>query len=170
MFTSKHHPAGGASVHCDNARLEEVIARYQTEGDAGSLDEIVRLAQNRALTLIRFNGTTRYCTEAELLSDINFKLVKAVKSFNPAKGSGFTFLSCIIQDTLHTSVTKAADKFDPTKGSAFTFLSSLIQNELDSAVFQGTCGRQPRARLLCALRIRRLRCRARVRHWPKSSP
>jgi hypothetical protein len=71
------------------------------------MTEIVTLAEKRALTLIRFNGTTRYCSESELLSDINFKLLTSIGRFDPAKGSAFTFVSCIIQNSLHSSVTKA---------------------------------------------------------------
>jgi hypothetical protein len=93
MFTTKHNPRGGGSLHCDNDKLEEFIASYQTQGDAGSLSEIIRLTQDRALTLIWFHKTTRYCTKDELLSDVNFKLLRAVNKFDPAKGTAFTFVS-----------------------------------------------------------------------------
>jgi hypothetical protein len=78
----EHHPHGGGSPHCDNDKLEQFIASYQTQGDAESPSEIIRLTQKRALTLIRFNGTARYCTESELLSDVNYKLLKAVGRFD----------------------------------------------------------------------------------------
>jgi hypothetical protein len=106
MFTSKHNP-NGASSHLDNGRLEDVIARFQTQGDAESLGEIIQLSQKRVETLIRFNGTARYCHEDELISDVNHKLLKAVNRFNPEKGSGFSFLSCIVMNVLRTSVTTA---------------------------------------------------------------
>jgi DNA-directed RNA polymerase specialized sigma24 family protein len=57
--------------------------------------------------LIRFHKTSRYGSEDELISDVNFELLRAVEKFDPAKGSAFTFVSCIIQNTLHTSVSKA---------------------------------------------------------------
>ena len=57
--------------------------------------------------MIRFHKTGRYGTEDELISDVNFELLRAVEKFDPAKGSAFTFVSCIIQNTLHTSVSKA---------------------------------------------------------------
>jgi hypothetical protein len=107
MFTSKHHPAGGATSHLDNARLEEIITRYQTQGDVESLGEIVKLTQTRAQTLIRFYKTTRYRPEDELLSDVNWKLMRAVDKFDPAKGSAFTFVSQVIWSTLSTSVMSA---------------------------------------------------------------
>jgi hypothetical protein len=106
MFRSKHNPAG-AIAHLDNGRLEEVIARYQAGGDAASLGEIVALTQDRARTLIYFNRTTRYCPENELLSDVNYKLLKAVGKFDAGKGSAFTYLSCLIQNALRTSVSNA---------------------------------------------------------------
>jgi hypothetical protein len=59
------------------------------------------------LTLIRFHKTTRYGSEDELLSDINFKLLRAVGKLDPAKGSAFTFLSSLIQNTLHATVSRA---------------------------------------------------------------
>jgi hypothetical protein len=40
-----------------------------------------------------------------LLSDVHYKLLKAVDKFDPQKGSAFSFLSCIIQNTLRSSVT-----------------------------------------------------------------
>ena len=95
MLTSKHTP-NGTSPHFDNARLEQVIAHYQTQGDAVSLSEIVKLTQDRALTLIRFHKTTRYLGENELLSDIHYKLLKAVDKFDPARGTAFTFLSHVV--------------------------------------------------------------------------
>jgi hypothetical protein len=72
----------------------------------GSLGEILRLTQTRALTLIRYHKTTRYVTEAELLSDVNFKLLWAVNKFDPAKGSAFTFVSHVITNVLCTAVAK----------------------------------------------------------------
>jgi hypothetical protein len=107
MLASKHHPGGDGSQHLDNGKLEECIARYQAQGDAESLGEIIRLSQDRALTLIRYNGSARYCPESELLSNINFKLMRSVTKFDPARGSAFTFLSHVIFTTLRTSVTSA---------------------------------------------------------------
>ena len=110
MATSKHHLNGGASPHCDNNKLEEAINRYQTKGDVGSLGEIIKLTQDRALTLMRFYKTTRYQREDELLSDVNFKLLKAVGSFNPERGHTFSFLSHVVTNALRTSVTNARRK------------------------------------------------------------
>lgn len=96
--------SNGNGQHLNNAKLEEVIIRFQRTGDASSLGEIVALSQQRALTLIRFNGTTSYRSEVELLSDINFKLMRSVRNFDPNKGSAFTFVSKIIDSSLRTSV------------------------------------------------------------------
>jgi DNA-directed RNA polymerase specialized sigma24 family protein len=106
MFT-KHNPDGQGSRHLDNAQLEEIIARYQARGDAGSLSEIIRLTRDRALTLIRFHKTTRYGSEAELLSDVHFKLLRAVDKFDYSKGSAFTFVSRVVTNALCTSVSNA---------------------------------------------------------------
>jgi hypothetical protein len=100
MFASN----GEGSQHFDNARFEQVVARFQREGDVASLTKIVELSKRRALTLIRFNGTACYRTEAELLSDINFKLLRSIHKFDPRKGSGFTYISKIIDSSLRTSV------------------------------------------------------------------
>jgi hypothetical protein len=86
------------------SRIELLITAYQTQGDVESLDAIVRLAQNRTLTLIRFHKTNRYLPEAELLLDVNLKLVKAIARFDPSRGSGFTFLSHVIFTSLRTAV------------------------------------------------------------------
>jgi hypothetical protein len=75
MFTSN---GGATDPHFDNARFEQVVERFQRTGDASSLSEIVELSQQRALTLIRFNGTHRYWSEDELLSDINYKLMRGI--------------------------------------------------------------------------------------------
>jgi DNA-directed RNA polymerase specialized sigma24 family protein len=107
MLASKHQPNGGSSSHFDNVRLESLISAYHAGTDPAALTEIVRLTQTRALTLIRFHKTSRYGSEDELISDVNFELLRAVEKFDPAKGSAFTFVSCIIQNTLHTSVSKA---------------------------------------------------------------
>jgi hypothetical protein len=110
MFTSKHPPrrAGGAAPpHCDNGRIESLIAQYQSSGDVHTLAAIVDLTQARALTLIRFWRTSRYRSEAELLSDINIKLLRAVDKFDPTRGKAFTLISCLIKNTLCTAVTSA---------------------------------------------------------------
>jgi hypothetical protein len=104
MFTSsKHHPNGGAVSHCDNTQLEQAIARFQN-GNAGSLGEVVRLVEPRSLALIRYFKTSQYQSEPELLSDINFKLLRSIAKFDPAKGTGFTYISKIIDSSLRTSV------------------------------------------------------------------
>jgi hypothetical protein len=104
MFTSKHHPNGGAQAHCDNGQLERAIACYQA-GHAESLGEVIRLVEPRTTTLIRFHKTHHYRTEDELLSDVNFKLLRAVRKFDPSKGSAFSFVSTVITSTLRTAVT-----------------------------------------------------------------
>jgi hypothetical protein len=105
MFTtSKHHPNGGAVSHCDNTQLEQAIARFQG-GDTGSLGEIIRLVEPRALTLIRFHQTNHYRPEEELLSDVNFKLMRAVGRFDARRASAFSFVSTVITSTLQTAVT-----------------------------------------------------------------
>ena len=105
MFTtSKHHPNGGAVSHCDNAQLEQAIARYQA-GDAASLGEVIRLVEPRATTLIRFHKTHRYRPEDELLSDVNFKLMRSIGRFDARRASAFSFVSAVITSTLQTSVT-----------------------------------------------------------------
>jgi hypothetical protein len=107
MFTSKHNPNGGAKLNFDNAAVESLIARYQASRDLETLSAIVDLARPRALTLIRFRRTMRYCSEAELLSDVNCKLMRAVDKFDPAKATAFTFLSQVMLNTLCTSVANA---------------------------------------------------------------
>lgn len=106
MFASKHNP-GGTTLHCDNGRIESLIAEYQTTGNVRTLAAIVNLTQRRALTLIRFYKTTRYQREDELLSDVNFKLLKAVGSFNRERGHAFSFVSQVVTNALRTSVTNA---------------------------------------------------------------
>jgi hypothetical protein len=76
---------GESSHHFDNAQLEACIARFQTHGDTGSLAEIIDLSQQRALTLIRYYNTTCYSTESELLSDVNYKLLRTVAKFRSSK-------------------------------------------------------------------------------------
>jgi hypothetical protein len=104
MFTSKHNPQGGATQHCDNERIESLIRTYQANGDQESLAAILSLTERRALTLIRFYKTTRYRPEDELLSDVNFKLLRAVGKFDASKGSAFTYISNVISSTLYTAV------------------------------------------------------------------
>jgi hypothetical protein len=121
----------GNQQHFDNARLEAVIARFQRNGDASSLNEIVQLSQQRALTLIRFNGTTSYGTESELLSDINYKLLRSVRKFDPSKGSAFTFISAVITSTLKTSVTVTRKNWLRNCELSDELVNSLHTNEID---------------------------------------
>ena len=83
------------------------------------------LTRERALTLIRFHRAIRYGSEDELLSDVNFKLLRAVDKFDPAKGTAFTFLSCLIQNALHTCVSKAR-----TAASRYVELDEGVANNL----------------------------------------
>jgi DNA-directed RNA polymerase specialized sigma24 family protein len=108
MHTSKHNPNGGATPHCDNGKLEKLIADYQAgTNPTAALAEIVELTQRRALTLIRFHQTTRYAPEDELLSDINVKLLRSISRFDPGRGSAFTYVSRVAQSVLWTAVTNA---------------------------------------------------------------
>ena len=105
MFT-KHHPHGGGILHCDSDALEQSILRHQ-QGDPNALSEIVKLIQPRAETLIRFFDSARYSSESELLSDIHHKLVRSVDRFNAQRGSAFSFISCLIENELRSSVSRA---------------------------------------------------------------
>jgi hypothetical protein len=125
MFTSTHHPNGGARPHWDNARIEQLITQYKTSGNLESLSSIVELTETRVLTLIRFYKSARYVTEDELLSDVNFKLMRAVDKFDPTKGTAFTFLSRVVSNTLSTSVTNARNT-----SNRYTELSSAVAQRL----------------------------------------
>jgi hypothetical protein len=127
MFTSTHHPSGGARPHWDNARIEQLIAQYKTSGDLESLSSIVELTEPRVLTLIRFYKSTRYVAENELLSDCNCKLIKAVGKFDPEKGTAFTFVSRVVANTLSTSVTLARNT-----SNRYTELSNSVAAALVS--------------------------------------
>jgi hypothetical protein len=134
---SKHNPHGGGAVHCDNDKLEEFIARYQTQGDPRSLSEIIRLTEKRALTLLRFHKTTHHVPEDELLSDVNYKLLKAVGKFDHAKGTAFTFLSHVISTTLCTSVSNArrsSDRFVEFNEAAASKLRTNGETESRDAI------------------------------------
>jgi len=130
--SSKHHPNGGARLHLDSAQIEAAIATYQTNRDLDSLSAIVELTQDRALTLIRFRKTTKYVTEDELLSDINFRLLKAADKFDPAKGSAFTFVSRVVTNVLCTAVTVARRNANRRADLDEVATSKLVTNgELD---------------------------------------
>ena len=130
MFTSKHHPNGGAVSHCDNFQLEQAIARFQN-GDARSLGEVIRLVEPRAQTLIRFYKTHHYQSESELLSDINFKLLKSITKFDPKRASAFSYVSAVITSTLQTSVTNIRRQWSRYSELTDELASSLRAKEHD---------------------------------------
>jgi hypothetical protein len=109
---SRHHPNGDGVMHCNSDAIEAALQDYQSSGSTAALDNFLAMAQERALTLIRYNHVTRYRSEAELMSDINFRLLKAARTFNPSRGSGFTYLSAIVTNVLRTNVTSARKHLD----------------------------------------------------------
>ena len=128
MFTSKHNPNGGATTHCNNGAIESLIAEYQTSGDVHTLASIVDLTQDRALTLIRFRKATRYRPEDELLSDVNCKLLRAVGRFDRERGTAFSYLSQVITNALHTSVTSARKSYRQSVKFDKRIANKLITN------------------------------------------
>jgi hypothetical protein len=104
---SKHNPNGGAREHFDTVRWEQAVRTYQEQDDLQSLVEVLKLGQSRTDALIRFHKSERYRPIEELRSEVNFKLLRALKSYDPAEGSGFTFLSCLVMNTLRSNVTSA---------------------------------------------------------------
>jgi len=132
MFTSKHSPAG-TSPHFDNEQVTELICRYQTGSDPEALAGIITRAQERAKTLIRFYGTARYLSEAELLSDVNWKLLRVVNKFDASKGSAFTFLSQVISTSLCTAVSnarKTASRYSQLDEEIASTLPASTEGEL----------------------------------------
>jgi hypothetical protein len=132
MFT-KHHPKGNASQHFDDQRVSELISRYQA-GDPEALAGIIASTQERAKTLIRFHGTARFLSKPELLSDVNWKLMRVVDRYDASKGSAFTFLSQVIMTTLCTSVTTARRNAHRYAGLDEDFARSLAAKENDRSV------------------------------------
>jgi hypothetical protein len=104
---TRHHPNGDGSMHCDSGAIEASLRDYQSTGSTAALDKFLAMAQERALTLIRYNHVTRYRTETELMSDITFKLIRSAPRFDSSRGSGFTFLSAVVMNVLRTNVTSA---------------------------------------------------------------
>ena len=94
-------------MHLDNAAIENALFEYRNSRSQSALTQIISLTQRRALTLIRANHVTRYRTESELMSDINFKLLRAVDKFDPTRGTGFTFLSAVVVNVLRSTVTSS---------------------------------------------------------------
>jgi len=133
MLASKHNPSG-TSPHFDNVRLESLISAYQAETNPAALAEIVTLTQARVLTLIRFRKTARYSTEGELLSDVNFKLMRTIDKFDPAKGSAFTFVSQVVTNVLCTSVTNARKASAKYTGLDDDLINTLPAKLEDSTV------------------------------------
>jgi hypothetical protein len=125
---------GATEPHCDNARLEACIFRFQREGDATALGEIIELSQRRALTLIRFNGTTGYCSEPELLSDVNYKLIRSIRKFDPARGNAFSYVSAVITSTLKTSVTAQRKTWARHCELSDKLASTLRSKEVDHSI------------------------------------
>ena len=105
MFTSKHNPAGGARAHFNNEAITAFLGRYQA-GDPDALTGIITSTQERAKTLIRFLGSARYLPEGELLSNLNWKLLRAIPHFNCERGSAFSYISCLIENELRSSVSR----------------------------------------------------------------
>jgi hypothetical protein len=146
MFT-RHHPNGDGCQHFDNGRLEELIAAYQSGSNpSAALGEIVERVQQRALALIRFHKTSRYQPEDELLSDINYKLLRSVGKFDPTRGSAFTFISHVVINTLRTNVTRSR-----VTASRFIELDESIAERLST----GAGGRDQEAIEDVEVRLRR---------------
>ena len=99
--------------------------RQAAKGDANALAEIITLTQPRTETLIRFYRTGQYCSEAELVSDVNFKLMRSIRRFDPAKGAAFSFVSAVITSTLRTAVTSQRRSW-----SRYTELDGELANTL----------------------------------------
>jgi hypothetical protein len=78
--------------------------------------------------LIRFYKTTRYRARDELLSDINFKLMRAVEKFAPSKGSAFTFVSQVVMNALCTAVTSKRKDLAPHRRLTRVDLNNLTTN------------------------------------------
>jgi len=112
MFTSRHHPNGGAVHHFDNEQVTECIRRYQALGDPEALAGFVAASQERAKILIRHNAASRYVPENELISDVTWKLLRAVPRFNPERGSAFCFVSCVTMNVLHSAVNAQRKRTD----------------------------------------------------------
>ena len=94
------HEQAPPPPHFDNARLEECIFRFQ-KGDANALGEVVKLSEQRILALIRFHKTNHYQSESELLSDVNFKLIRAVRRLLPLPACS-SFLSASRHRSIHS--------------------------------------------------------------------
>src|SRR5215475_1254302 len=129
---SLHNPQG-TDPHFDNQAVTALLYRYRALHDPEALAGIITRAQERAETLIRFYGTALYSSEAELLSDINWKLMRAADKFDPLKGSAFTFISRVIYTTLCTSVSisrKTASRYSELDESIANTVPASTEDEL----------------------------------------
>jgi len=74
---------------------------------------VVAATRRRTETLIRFNRTARYLPEGELLSDVNWKLLKSVSHFDPSRGDCvYLHFAGRHERTSHVRI-KRASKFQP---------------------------------------------------------
>jgi DNA-directed RNA polymerase specialized sigma24 family protein len=125
MFTPSEHNPCGTSPHFDNERITELICRYQALGDPEALAGLIALSQERVRTLIRFNGSNRYLPEDELLSNVNWKLIRAISRFNQERGTPFSFISTIAMNEIRSAVTNAR-----RRSSRFVALDETVSARL----------------------------------------
>lgn len=109
MPITKHHP-NGAPSHFDDARVTNLIVRYQEAGDQEALAGAITSAQERIKTLIRFYGSARFASEAELVADANWKLLRGIHHFDPAKGSAFCWVSAVTLNAIRSVVTRERNR------------------------------------------------------------
>jgi hypothetical protein len=89
-------------------------------------------------TLIRFNGSGRHVPESELVSNVRWKLIRALPRFDASRGSAFSFVSHVAMNEIRSAVTKArvvASRFveldEVTIGRLSTNGDAQIQHTLD---------------------------------------
>ena len=114
--------------HCNNELIESLITRFQSTRCPAAMTEILQLSHQRAVVLIRHYKTSYYRSESELLSDINFKMMRSVAKFDRSKGSGFTYISKIIDSSLRTSVSNQRRNW-----ARYGELSAELENTLSAA-------------------------------------
>jgi hypothetical protein len=140
----------------DSGAVEQLIAQYQKEGSREILGEIVSRCEPLTFSLIRSKRTMIYEPENELMSTINYKLVRSISHYDPGKGTAFTFISKLASNMMCTSVSlhkKLSLRYEPLDE---VLAANLPDERANSPVYVDDLHRQIRGvRSACSLESER---------------
>jgi hypothetical protein len=97
--TSWRHPQGDARSYFNSERAGQWIEDWNKQGNMDSLNRLLEHARPLICSIVEYRATTKHEELDEIVQQIQIKLWRSLRLFDPSRGTSFSFVARVVSST-----------------------------------------------------------------------